>query len=62
MHMGATQHFHHGLLTTPKEQENKNYLHGKARNKQKEEQEIFLGFLYNYYYDSKKSKLTKSYY
>jgi len=27
----------------------------------KEEQEIFLGFLFNYYYYSKKSKLAKSY-
>ena len=27
----------------------------------KEEQEIFLGFLFNYYYYSMKSKLTKSY-
>ena len=27
----------------------------------KEEREIFLGFLFNYYYYSKKSKLTKSY-
>ena len=27
----------------------------------KEEREIFLGFLFNYYYYSKKSKLTESY-
>ena len=25
----------------------KNYLHGKAPNKQKKNQEIFLGFLFN---------------
>ena len=63
MHIRATQYFHHGLLlSTPKEIEKKqNYLHGKAPNKQKEEHEIFLGFLFNYYYYSKKSKLTKSY-
>ena len=33
-----------------KKQKQKNYLHEKAPNKQKKNKEIFLGFLFNYYY------------
>ena len=63
MHMRATQHFYYGLLlSTPKEKEKKqNYLHGKAPNKQKEEREIFLGFLLIITTTGKESKLAKSY-
>ena len=61
--MRATQHFHYGLLvSTPKEKKrNKTIYTGKLPTSKKEEQEIFLGFLFNYYYYSKKSKLDKSY-
>ena len=59
--MRGTQHFHHGLLlSTPKEKK-RNYLHRKAPNKQKEEQEIFWGFFLITTTISMESKLAKSY-
>ena len=63
--MRATQHFHHGLLlSTPKEKiiismNEKNYLHGKAPNKQRTGN--LLGFSFNITTTSMESKLAKSY-
>ena len=65
MHVRATKQFNYGLLlATPKEKKRKekNYLHGKAPNKQKKNGKSFWVFLFNYYYYIMKSKLTKSYY
>ena len=63
MYIRATSTF--SLWSSPIDPERKekkqNYLHGKAPNKQKEEHEIFLGFHFNYYHYSKKSKLAKAY-
>ena len=62
MHTGATQHFHHGiLLLTPKEKKrNKTIYTGKLPTN-KEEQEIFLGFLLIITTTGMESKLAKSY-
>ena len=35
------------LQQANKKQKEKNYLHGKAPNKQKKKKELFLGFLFN---------------
>ena len=64
--MKATQHFHRGLLlSTPKEKNRiskneKNYLHGKAPNKQKKNEKSFW-VLFNTTTTSMESKLAKSY-
>ena len=47
--MRATQHFHRGLLLTTQRKEiktrnEKNYLHGKAPNKQKKNEKSFWVF------------------
>ena len=48
MHIRATKHFQYGLLD-PQRKEKKNYLHGKAPNKQKKNGKYFWVFLFNYY-------------
>ena len=49
--MRATQHFHHGLLlSTPKENKINKLFTRESSQQAKEEHEIFLGFLFNYYY------------
>ena len=49
-HMRATKNFNHGLLLlTPKEKEKKLFTR-ESSQQAKEEREIFLGFLFNYYY------------
>ena len=58
--MRATQHFHRGLLlSTPKEKK-RNYLHGKAPNKQKKKEKPFWFFLITTT-TGMESKLAKSY-
>ena len=60
--MRATQHFHHGLLlSTPKGNKKTKLFTRESPQQAKEEHEIFLGFLFNYYYYNKKGKLIKSY-
>ena len=54
MHIRATKHFQYGLLD-PQKKERKIKLFTRENSQQaKEEQEIFLGFLINYYYYSRK--------
>ena len=48
MHLRATKHFQYSLLD-PQRKEKKNYLHGKAPNKQKKNGKYFWVFLFNYY-------------
>ena len=63
MHMRATKHFQYGLLlSTPQRKEKKLKLFTQESSQQvKEEREIFLGFLFTYYYYKQESKLAKSY-
>ena len=50
MHMRATKHFQYGLLD-PQRKEKKIKLFTRESSQQaKEEREISLGFLFNYYY------------
>ena len=53
MHMRAAKHFQYGfLLSTPKRKENKIKIFTRESSQQaKEEQEIFLGFHFNFYYE-----------
>ena len=45
MHIRATKHFQYSLLDPQrKEKKNKNYLHGKAPNKQKKDGKYFWVF------------------
>ena len=63
MHMRATLTFSlWSSPTDPQRTRKEIKLFTRESSQQaKEEREIFLGFLFNYYYYSKKSKLTKSY-
>ena len=45
----------------PKERKEVKLFTRESSQQAKEEREIFLGFLFNYYYYNKKSKLAKSY-
>ena len=59
--MRATKHFQYSLLDPQrKEKKNKNYLHGKAPNKQKKNEKSFWVF-FNTTTTSMESKLAKSY-
>ena len=59
--MRATKHFQYGLLD-PQRKEKKIKLFTRESSQQaNEEQEIFLGFHFNYYYYSRKSKPTSCY-
>ena len=62
MHMRATKHFQYGLLlSTPKgKRRNKTIYTGKLQQ-EKEEREIFLGFLLITTTTSMESKLAKRY-
>ena len=49
--MRAAKHFQYGLLLQPLKGKKRNKLFTRENSQQaKEEQEIFLGFLFNYYY------------
>ena len=43
--MRATKHYQYGLLDPQRKEKKKNYLHGRAPNKQKRNKEIFLVFI-----------------
>ena len=60
MHIRATKHFQYSLLD-PQRKEKKRKVFTRGSSQQvKEEQEIFLGFLFNYYYNKQESKLAKT--
>ena len=61
MHIRATKHFQYSLLDPQKKEKKIKLFTRESSQQAKEEREIFLGFLFNYYYYSKKSKLTKTY-
>ena len=60
--MGATQHFHYGLLlSTPKGKKEIKLFTRESSQQAKEEREIFVGFLLITTTTSMESKLAKSY-
>ena len=61
MHMRATKDFQYGLLDPQRKEKKIKLFTWESSQQAKEEREIFLGFLFNYYYYNKKSKLAKSY-
>ena len=60
MHMRATKHFQYGILLLTPKGKKRNYLHGKAPNKQKKNEKSFWGF-FLITTTSMESKLIKGY-
>ena len=60
MHIRATKHFQYSLLDPQKKEKKAKLFTRESSQQVKEEQEIFLGFLFNYYYNNE-IKLIKSY-
>ena len=59
--MRATKNFQYSLLDPQKKEKKIKIFTRESSQQAKEEREIFLGFLFNYYYYNKKNKLDKSY-